>query len=491
MRPELAIDFYKVGHKDQYPEGTELVYSNFTARSAFHAPAPEGQRAEGVIFFGLQYWILDYLITEWEREFFQRDRENICTLYKKFIDSALNSDIEVDHLSDLHDLGYLPIEIRALPEGSFVPIGVPMFTIHNTDSRFFWLTNYLESVASADIWKLVTTATTAGGYYKRFKNAYHVSGGDDSLLPFQAHDFSFRGMSGRKDGAVSGMGHLLFFKGTDTASAILAAKNYYDAYGFVGGSVPATEHSVMSMGGHLEEVGTFRRLLEDVYPSGIVSIVSDTWDFWKVITETAHELHDTIMEREGKTVFRPDSGDPELILCGNPDAEPGSPAFKGAIECLWDEFGGTVTEHDYKVLDPHVGLIYGDSITPDRHFRILWNMLSKGWSPANVVFGVGSYTYQMVTRDSYGMAMKATFGRVNGVNRHLFKDPVTDSGTKKSLRGLIRVDGEIGNYEVTDGFSEWHEIDDDAMEVVYRNGTFRIYQQFEAISQRAMASVGA
>jgi nicotinamide phosphoribosyltransferase len=188
------------------------------------------------------------------------------------------------------------------------------------------------------------------------------------------------------------------------------------------------------------ELQTFRRLINNLYPSGIVSIVSDTWDFWKVVTEYMFELKSEIVKRDGKVVIRPDSGDPVKIVIGDPDAKKGSPEFKGAVECLWEVFGGTETTEGFKMLDSHIGLIYGDSITLERAEEILIGLASKGFASGNVVFGVGSYTYQYVTRDNFGFAMKATSGVVNGERRDIFKDPKTDSGIKKSAVGLLRVE---------------------------------------------------
>ena len=204
----------------------------------------------------------------------------------------------------------------------------------------------------------------------------------------------------------------------------------------IGGSVPATEHSVMCMGTKDNEIGTFERLITELYPTGIVSIVSDTWDFWQVITEYLPQLKSRIVARDGKVVIRPDSGDPVKIIVGDKDAVPGSPEYKGAIECMWEVFGGTVTEKGYKLLDSHIGLIYGDSITLQRQEAILGGLKEKGFASFNVVLGIGSFTYEYVTRDTYGFAMKATYGEVNGEPRNIFKDPKTDDGTKKIRKRL-------------------------------------------------------
>ncbi len=211
------------------------------------------------------------------------------------------------------------------------------------------------------------------------------------------------------------------------------------------------------MGTQERELSTFHRLIKELYPKGIVSIVADTWDFWKVVTEYMKELKHEIMQRDGKVVLRPDSGDPVKIIAGNIDAEVGSPEYKGAIECLWEIFGGNLTDKGYKMLDPHIGLIYGDSITIERANNILSAMEDKGFCSGNIVFGVGSYTYQYTTRDSFGFAMKSTSGVVNGERREIFKNPSTDSGTKKSAKGLLRVERENGSMVLYDRQSEEEE----------------------------------
>lgn len=433
-------DGYKVDHRRQYPEGTELVYSNWTPRKS------RIEDTEEVVFFGLQYFIKQYLMKEFDEGFFKRPKAEVLVTYRRRIDNYLGKGaVSMEHIEALHDLGYLPLEIRALPEGMLVPVRTPMFTICNTKLEFFWLTNFLETLLSCILWLPCTSATTAF-LYRRLLNDYAArTGGDLQFVPWQGHDFSFRGMAGLEAAVLSGAGHLLSFTGTDTIPAIDFLEEYYNADSdkeLIGGSVPATEHSVMCMGTQDGEINTFRRLILDVYPAGIVSIVSDTWDFWQVITEYLPRLKEDILARNGKVVIRPDSGDPVKIICGDDDAVPGSPEYKGAVVCMWETFGGNVTDKGFKVLDPHIGLIYGDSITLERCKAICEGLIRKGFASTNVVLGIGSYTYQYVTRDTFGFAVKATYGEVNGEGRNIFKDPKTDDGTKKSARGLITVYGD-------------------------------------------------
>ncbi|MCA0397962.1 MAG: nicotinate phosphoribosyltransferase [Bacteroidetes bacterium] len=470
LLPLLLKDGYKVGHKFQYPAGTSLVYSNLTPRKS------RNPDMENVVFFGLQYFIKEYLIKQFNEEFFNRPKEEVMKAYRRRIDNYLGKDsITYDHIAALHDLGYLPIEIKALPEGSLVSMKVPVFTIRNTKPAFFWLTNMLETIVSAITWKPCTSATTAFHYLRVFTQYAHDTVGEDkSFLPWQGHDFSFRGMSGVEDALMSGAGHLLSFAGTDTIPAIDFLETYYNADAdneLVGGSVPATEHSVMCMGTQDGEIKTFERLITEVYPTGIVSVVSDTWDFWQVITEFLPQLKTKILARNGKLVIRPDSGDPVKIIVGDPDAVPGSPAFKGAIECMWETFGGSITEKGYKLLDGHIGLIYGDSITLERQKAILEGLKQKGFASYNVVLGIGSFTYEYVTRDNFGFAMKATYGEVDGVGRDIFKDPKTDDGTKKSARGLMQVyrDKSTGKLALKDQCS-WQEEAQGELQPVFRDG---------------------
>lgn len=436
MKAINLTDGYKLDHRRQYPDNTTLVYSNFT---------PRGSRIDGineVVFFGMQYFIKKYMIKKFDEQFFNKPVDEVCDQYQRRINNYLGQNqIGTDHIRALHDLGYLPVEIKAVAEGTRVPIKVPMFTIKNTLPEFFWVTNYLETLVSCCIWLPCNSATIALQYKKLLTRHAEASGNVD-FVPFQAHDFSFRGMSSVESALISAAAHLTSFVGTDTVPAIDFLEDYYGANSdeeMVGVSVPATEHSVMSMGSKSGEVDTFKRLITEIYPNGIVSIVSDTWNLWDVLTKFLPFLKDEVMARDGKVVIRPDSGDPVDIICGNSDSMEGSPEERGVIQLLWDVFGGTVNDKGFKELDPHIGAIYGDSITLERADIICKKLQAKGFASTNIVFGVGSFTYQYNTRDTFGFAMKATYGEVDGEGRELFKDPITDDGLKKSAKGLLKV----------------------------------------------------
>jgi nicotinamide phosphoribosyltransferase len=485
MNSLLLTDFYKIGHVFQYPKNTTKVYSNFTAR---------GSRIEGVnsvIFFGLQYFIKKYLMEEFQKNFFEQPLEKILHDYKRTIKNCLGCDLHsYVHIENLHNLGYLPIEIKALPEGSIVPIKVPMFTIENTLPDFYWVTNFLETLISANLWQAITSATIANEYYKILKKWANKTGLDEDFLKFQAHDFSFRGMSSLESAITSGMGHLTSFSGTDTIPAILAIENYYNVISdnyLIGASIPATEHSVMCSATKDNELETFKRLINDVYPNGYLSIVSDTWDLWKVCTEYLPALKQDILTRNGKVVIRPDSGDPVDIICGlktngvleDDKTSNLTPQQKGVIELLWDVFGGHINEQGYKVLANHIGAIYGDSITLARANEICARLEAKGFA-SQCVFGIGSYTYQYNTRDTFNMAMKSTYIEINGVGQNIQKDPITDSGTKKSAIGLLKVELINGHYSLKDSCAQ-EDLINCELKTVFKDGSIHQEENFEQI----------
>jgi len=508
INPLHLIDWYKADHRRQYPEGTKLVFSNFTPRKS-RIP-----NVDHVIFFGLQYFIKEYLIKQWNENFFDKSKDDVIKSFNRRKDTALGPNaIGSKHISDLHDLGYLPLQIMALPEGSRVPIKVPPLVMWNTDPDFFWLVNYLETCMSASLWQMCTSATIAAEYRKLLDSWAEKTGGPMDFVPWQGHDFSFRGMSSIESAAMSGAGHLLSFTGTDTVPAIDFLEEYYNADAekeLIGGSIPATEHSVMCMGMQNGELETLRRLLK-LYPTGPFSAVADTWDLWKLILEYLPALREEIMSRDGKLVIRPDSGDPVDIICGcerrlvkGQWVESTEAEKKGVIELLWDIFGGKINANGYKELDSHIGAIYGDSINLDRANSICKRLEAKGFASTNIVLGIGSFTYQYNTRDTQGWAMKATYGEVEVEHkddsvgfltteiesREIFKDPITDSGEKKSARGLIAVDydPEKGTYVMYDQ-TNWQHVMNCDLETVFRDGKLLVNDNLANIRKRIKQSL--
>lgn len=806
MNPITLIDVYKLGHRQQYPKGTTRVYSNWTPRES---------RIPGVTHvthFGLQYFLDRYLGKRFGA-FFASPVEEVCAKYERRVNGVLGPNtVGSEHIRALHKLQYVPLEFRALPEGTAVPLRVPAFTIENTIDEFFWLTNYIEDLVSCTLWKPSTSATSARVMRAMLDRKAKATGGSMEFVDWQGHDFSFRGMCGPDDAALSGAGHLLSFKGTDTIPALDLIEEYYGpipADYLLGGSVPATEHSVMCAGGELSELETFSRLL-DLYPTGIISVVSDTWDLWNVVANILPQLKERILARDGKLVIRPDcyddkteiltdsgwrlfrdlrkedlvaqvddegymgfvqptayidqayagpmirfrdkndkvdllvtpnhrmvwemtsaqggvhvrvheaekskvanwgrrmfrsapmresdialsdldrlriafqadgsfqsrhsstddpgaitgmialrfnfskqrkverlralcdrggfrytsvneparagqttinvwvprdsvptkdlswvppiaelsstwsrefieelshwdatrrseerfkfdttnesasrvvelvamaagygvlitetadersekfsnvftahimtdqmigsqaiektveqydgrvycvkvptgklvvkrargtavsgnSGDPSDILCGDPNAPVDSPPRKGLVQLLWEIFGGTETPTGHRLLDSHVGCIYGDAITYARGDEITDRLAAKGFASTNVVLGIGSFTYQYVTRDTFGFAMKATWCKVNGEGRDLFKSPKTGNGMKNSAKGRLAVlRGEDGELKLVSQATPQQE-SDSLLRPVWRDGAFLIRENFADIRNR-------
>lgn len=498
----LLCDFYKLAHRAMYPEGTETVYSTWT---------PRASRMNGVnevVVAGNQRFVKKFLIDFFKENFFDRPKAEVVAEYVRFVKFTLGDQKPHSaHLEELHDLGYLPLLIKAVPEGTVIPLRVPALTVQNTDKRFFWLTNYIETLASCELWPTYTGATIAREYRKLLEKHAMKTVGDTGFVQFQGHDFSMRGMMGVEAAANVGLGHLLSFVGTDTCPAIQAAEMYYGAdieKELVGTSIPATEHSIQCSYG--DDMAYLKRMITEVHPNGPVSVVSDGYNFWDVIGRVIPALKADIMARTGhpfgldKVVIRPDSGDPVLIVCGDPQGKT-ELERKGAIEALWDIFGGTYSEVNsfrskpeggmeakterYKILDSHIGLIYGDAITLRRAEEICERLAAKGFASTNVVFGIGSYTYQYNTRDTFGFAIKSTACVINGREKQIFKDPKTDDGIKKSQKGRVIVyrDGD-GKITFKDGFPLGTELNADLLQPIFQDGKLLNETTFAEIRAR-------
>ena len=507
----LDTDGYKLSHRALYPQagsgrgnntGTTRILINWTNRSNKYMPG-----STHAVVFGVQSFIQSYLVETW-KAFFEADEDLVVALYDEALTNYLGPNpIGSEHIRALHKLGYLPLKIKALPEGTLAPIGVATVTIENTHDAFYWLPNYIETPLSASIWHPGTVATIALEYRELLEKwALRTDTAGLAGVDFQAHDFSMRGQSSIGSAAASGAGHLTSFLGTDSMPSIDHISRYYPGdNGWVAASVPATEHSVMCVRGQKGELETFEQIL-DTFPTGIVSAVADGYDLFTAITEVLPRLKNRILARDGKLVIRPDSGDPVDIVTGEynaymtdedladdrNDARLDKARYyeheksrgrmpneaQGVVELLGDIFGYTVNDQGYKVLDPHIGVIYGDSINLDRALRIMQRLEAKGWASTNVVFGIGSFTYQMATRDNLGSAVKATWGMVDGVSTDIQKDPKTGAGGKKSAKGRIALhrdeNGEI--YQVDEQTAE--EAETGLLEVVWQDGYFYKHQSF-------------
>jgi nicotinamide phosphoribosyltransferase len=469
INPLLLTDFYKTIHHRCYAPGMTKLVSYWTPRMS------RKENMEKVVMFGLQPFLKKYLIQHFNENFFQKDKEAVVSEYKRIISKTLgNIAADTKHIEALHDLGYLPIQIKAVAEGSRVNIKTPMIEITNTHEDFAWLVNYLETFMSCNIWQPMTSATIAYRYREIIEKYFELTV-DNGDVRKACGDFSMRGFSSIESAELSGAAHLLSFLGTATIPAIAYLEEYYNCNveeEAVGVGTPSTEHSVMCSYGQ-DELAAYKRLITEVFPSGVLSIVSDTYDYWKVITDILPRLKEDILKREGKIVIRGDSGDPVKIICGDKEAVKGSREYKGTVELLWNIFGGEINSKGYKVLNNKIGTIYGDSITVERCEQICRGLEEKGFAVSNCVFGIGSYTYQYNTRDTFGFALKATHAVIDGEERFIFKDPKTDSSNfKKSQKGMCYVykEGQDILYKDKLTIKEQAEYKDNLLEMVFKDG---------------------
>lgn len=465
--PLVLTDFYKTIHHLAYTPGLEYLVSYWTPRMSRY------DYIDKVVVFGMQAFIKEYLITYFNENFFEKDREEMLSEYKRLISNTMTQQAaDTTEIEKLYDLGYLPIQIKAIAEGTRVNIKTPVYEISNTVKGYGWLVNYLETFISVNIWHPMNSASVAYAYRQivnkyfdktvsekavtriDFENGKMLSKESDAVLAnvksAACGDFSMRGMTSIEDALKSSSAHLLSFTGSATIGAILWLEEFYNCdctKEVVGKGVPSTEHSVMSSYGRDGEEECYRHLIEDVFTTGPLSIVSDTYDYWNVVTKIIPSLKESIMKRDGKIIIRGDSGDPVEIICGTvTELEEGkeyTPEELGTVRCLWNVFGGYINDKGYKVLDSHIGAIYGDAITYERAGKIYELLEKMGFAVSNVTLGIGSYTYQYVTRDSLGQALKATNSIVDGKERQIFKDPVTDkvkgANFKKSQKGMCCV----------------------------------------------------
>jgi nicotinamide phosphoribosyltransferase len=528
------VDAYKVGHKAMLAPGTTKLYGNWIPRSVKYAP----KGVSKIVSFGQQLtwkWLHD----TFQENFFNLPKEEAMQ-FGKDMSMMLMIPYDDAHFGDLYDLGYLPMRVKSLPEGIETNPNIVHMSFINTVDGFAWLVLYLETIVSSLAWKPATAATIALQYRRNLTEwVMKTDPANAWLIPYLAHDFSARGLNPHDMVAV-GLGHATSFRGSDTIITIPAARYYYGEpmNEVVINSVNASEHSVTCTGifyyeGKLRAGLAFDAIMEYYsfdapcegsvedpdykaiaewmnlrdwlkrFPVGILSVVSDTFDLWKLITYILPRLKDQIMAREGKLVVRPDSGDPVDIICGTPSTYAGykSPGYenlpeaKGVIELLWDIFGGTINEQGNKVLDPHIGAIYGDSITLERQISIYERLLAKGFACTNIVLGVGSFTYQFNTRDTMGYAAKGAWfeieEKITGRDFEdtyregfdIFKDPITDDGTKKSLKGRCAVhQDENGEYYVKVQCTEQEE-NEGLLQVIYEDGKF--YNQITLTEVRA------
>ena len=481
ISPILDIDFYKATHGAQYPKQVTKIVSYFTPRMS---------RIDGVdkvVMFGLQAFINEYLIYRFNRYFFNVDKKIIIGEYKCIMDATLGTgSYELERIEELYDLGYLPIEIRAIPEGSRVDIKAPMIEVTNTHPRFAWLVGAIETMLSVYMWHTIVSANVGYEYRKIVDEFYDMSVDDDVRHARALGDFSMRGQESAESAAKSSGAFLLSFLNTATVPAIPWLEDNYNCdctQDEVGFGAISTEHSVMCSNFAIDgDERTFvKRLLTEIYPDKSFSMVSDSYDYWNMVDNILPSLKSEIMAHKGTLSVRGDSGDPVEIVTET--------VFR-----LWNTFGGTVNSKGYKVLDPHMKAIYGDSITPQRCRKIYEILTKNGFACNNVTLGVGSFSMQCMetfdengevkyspfTRDTFGIAVKATYAEdADGNSIMIYKNPKTDNAHfKKSQRGCCSVHETENGFEYVDGltFAEHDADKSNVLQKVFEDGKFvRMY----------------
>ncbi|MEQ8308073.1 MAG: nicotinate phosphoribosyltransferase [Hoeflea sp.] len=460
----LATDSYKASHFKQYPPGTTRVTSYIEARV--------GGNFKKVLFFGLQAFIKEYL------------SKPICLAdidEAEFIFEGQGMPFNRDgwvHILRKHN-GYMPVVIEALPEGVVVPVGTPLVQIYNTDPACFWLTSYLETALLRAIWYPSTVATLS--WYSRQTLGRFVEqttdGDASAILDFMLHDFGARGVSSGESAMLGGMAHLINFKGTDTVEGLIGAMRYYDAGEVVGFSVPASEHSTMTSWGEDREDMAYANMLRS-FPDGIVSIVADSYDYMNAVDNIfGDQLKAEIIERGqrgGRTVIRPDSGDPVKTVMFTLNS------LAHVFECETNTKG-------FRVLPAYIRVLWGDGIDLTDMTEILYSMRVQGWAAENIVFGMGGGLLQKVNRDSLRFAMKANQIEVDGVSQPISKSPKTDpsKGSKAGTQAVFVKDGKYKSMRSKDFYAFAGDTCINLLQNRYANGQTYSLTDFEAVRQRA------
>lgn len=391
-------------------------------------------------------------------------------------------------------------------------MSIPTITIKNTLPDFYWLTNYCETYLSFSIWHMCNAASLSREYYKTSKRWASITGADPFWIEIANHCFAARGHRGFQDSLDSGMAHLLFSVGTDTLHAIDGLEMYYNADSdkeLIGISVNAFEHATATqrIAYYREKLGfnnypleaekeSIRDICTNLYPTGIVSYVSDSEDYYGVISTIAEDLKDTILSRQPdsnglcKFVFRPDSSPktPLEVICGDPESTDVQ-EHKGTLQILWDTFGGFVNEKGYKVINPKVGIIYGEAITIELQEKIYQTMEQQGWCVSNLLCGVGSWGFlKNSSRDCYSQALKGTHSIVDGEPISMQKNPKTASNSKKSAKGFIRVEFENNQFVAYDNQTEEQE-QQGCLKEIFRDGKIVFETNLSSIRKLAQSSV--
>ena len=479
----LYCDSYKQTHAKMYPDNQEELVSYLTPRKAMNEHFPK------MVVYGIQPFLRD--MARAFDEFFTTPLAVVMEEYDHYIGAHLGiGNVARDRIVELHELGYLPLEIRAMSEGTVVNMGIPIVEMRNTHPRFAWVVQWVECLLQTEVWPMCAYATVGWEYHKIAKKYYEMTA--PGANPFMAMaDFGFRGMSCLEDATRCSASWLLSFNKTSTIPALPYLDDYYDAdcaKNGIGIGGVSSEHSVAAANYAIDgdEITFVKRMLTEIYPNTSFSMVSDTYDYWNMVNNIIPACKKEILAHNGKLLVRPDSGDMVSITIGT-------------IQKFWDEFGGTINAAGYKVLDPHIGLIYGDGCTLNKVTEIYETLAQLGFAATNVVFGVGAFCFHalftpdnkftVLTRDTWGMAMKATHGVFGGQSVPIFKDPKTDQdGLKKSQKGCCRVQRDADGYHCFDGYDEWVEVGT-CLETVFYNSELCNVDIFQTIRGRLYPEV--
>jgi nicotinamide phosphoribosyltransferase len=454
----LNTDSYKTSHWLQYPPGTTTVFSYIEAR---------GGSLPYTVFFGLQALLKEYFTKPVTADDVALAAE-VCAAHGV----PFNRD-GWNHVVAAHG-GRLPLRIRAVPEGTVVPVNHALVTVENTDPACYWLTSYVET-ALLRIWYPTTVATHSHATRRLIADALARTGSPEGL-PYKLHDFGARGVSSLESATLGGMAHLVNFMGTDTLSALLGARAYYGEP-MAGHSIPAAEHSTITAWGRDGELDAYRNMLRQFgRPGALLAVVSDSYDLDAAVTRLwGGALRDEVIASGATVVIRPDSGDPTSVVLRT-------------VQSLDAAFGSDVNAKGYRVLR-HVRVIQGDGITRESIASILAALAGAGYSADNVAFGQGGALLQQVNRDTLGFAMKASAAEVGGQWRDVFKAPVTDPAKRSKAGRLtlmrrgdafatVRVDSPGYQQALVDGATE-------VLRTVYQDGRLLVDDSFAAIRARA------
>ncbi len=449
----VQTDFYKQSHYAQYPDGTTKVFSYVEAR---------GGKYDANVFFGLQAYLKQYLTNLVTKEMVDQAEHITNNHVGPGVFNREGWDYIVNELN-----GKLPLSIKAVTEGTVVPVSNVLMTIENTDPKCFWLTSFVETSILRGIWYATTVATNSWSIKQVIKKWMNQTSNNPEDIAFALNDFGSRGVSSGESAGIGGMAHLTQFEGTDNIEGAMFADMFYGA-GTVGFSIAAMEHSTVTIFGKENEAEAFRQMMKRFGGEGkMVACVSDSYDIYNAVENIwGEELKQEVIDMGGRVVVRPDSGDPKTVVLK-------------ILEILANKFGTTTNDKGYKVLPPYIRVIQGDGVNENSINDILCGMEGIGFSAENVVFGSGGALLQQLDRDTSKFALKCSMAIVNGKAIDVFKDPVTDTGKRSKKGEITLVKDDFGNFRTV----RKSEVGDqtEMLQEVYRDGELLIDQTFAEV----------